>query len=89
VPRPERPAPGGPFTERDEDLHRDALAAARLLALLREDEAEPPDDLAGSVARRVRSRVTLHDLVEITTRAPLRTMLPLLERLLAPFSRRP
>ncbi len=87
--RPERPAPGGPAPVRGDDPYEDARATARLLALLREDEAEPPGDLDQRVARRVRSRITLHDLIEITTRAPLRALLPLLERLVAPFSRRP
>lgn len=86
--RPERPAPGGESPERAASFDGDARAVARLLAPLREDTVEPQGDLAQRVARRVRNRISLHDLIEITTRAPFRALLPLVERLIAPFSRR-
>jgi len=85
--RPERDAPGdssGP----EEGWDRDGRTAAHLLTTLREEDPVPPLDLPHRIGRRVRDRITFHDLVEVTTRAFLRgALIPIAERVAQAFSR--
>ncbi|NNL66744.1 MAG: hypothetical protein HKP30_10905 [Myxococcales bacterium] len=69
---------------------RDRKTAGKLLATLEEDEPAPPDGLAARVARRVRDHITLHDLLDVTTRAFLHgAILPVAERVAWWFGARP
>jgi len=78
--RPGGTTPGGKTAEPGPDERE----VARILAPLRGEDPAPPPNLAQRVGRRVRDRMTLHDLLEITTRAFARSaVLPVAERLAA------